>query len=531
MRILFTIFFSLSFSQFDLDPRMIGLSGAYTSVATGYHSIGINPASLSTNKALSINIFSANIFLVNDFMSVELYNEMNGADFEDPTAASYYPKDAILSQVDGNQITIESGWTSPLPALNFAYKSFGISMTNKTYMKVDIPKDVLTMMLYGNTNETLVFEFGGESISTNEIGFSYAHSFTLLEQPIQVGGTFKYLQGLLYLKADDIYPDGSYFQTDENFFSGSGKYLVRQAFGGAGKALDFGVLVPNISGSGWSAGLSLINVGGSIKWDSENLTRKMISNFESQLPLRQNEYFYFDYNIEEINAMDIINSEDSSTEPFSSNSYKVGIFSDLPLCSQSTQTDLICFDYNESGHPIPVSNTNLFSTSDIIDLGDGSYLVPSDRLQSSQLQSQSSEDINLDYPSFLRIGASKVIQKYGFFSIDAVTGFDDSFGNSNKFRLSIGTEITRIHKNLPIRFGCSFGGRQPSSYSIGIGWKVGPLSIDYGRKFYHGVILNKAKGVEYSINMSLDFNNGSFKNIFKFNLPKIKFPKFPKMPD
>ena len=45
---------------------------------------------------------------------------------------------------------------------------------------------------------------------------------------------------------------------------------------------------------------------------------------------------------------------------------------------------------------------------------DGSYLVPSEKLNSEQLQSQASKDIHLDYPSSLRIGASKRINNYGF---------------------------------------------------------------------------------------------------------------------
>jgi hypothetical protein len=243
---------SILSAQFDLDPRMIGLSGAYTTVASGYQSIGVNPANLASNNALNINLFSSNIFLVNDFMSVELYNDINGANLEDPSSAAYYPKEDILDQVNENKVIFEGGGVVPIPALNFAYKTFGISMINKSYVRIDIPKDVLTMMFYGNTTERLIFEFGGEGISVNEFGLTYAHKFMLDKQPLQVGATFKYLQGLLYLKAEDVQDEGSYFQTDDDSFSGSGKYLVRQAFGGGGTAIDIGVLLPNIvEDGGW----------------------------------------------------------------------------------------------------------------------------------------------------------------------------------------------------------------------------------------------------------------------------------------
>ena len=97
---------SILSAQFDSDPRMIGLSGAYTTVASGYQCIGINPANLGSNNALSMNLISFNAFLVNDFMSVELYNDINGANLEDPADASYYPKEDILDQVNEIQIVI-----------------------------------------------------------------------------------------------------------------------------------------------------------------------------------------------------------------------------------------------------------------------------------------------------------------------------------------------------------------------------------------------------------------------------------------
>ena len=447
---------SFLFPQFDLDARMIGVSGAYTTMARGYHCIGINPANLAANDELSLNLLSANAFLVNDFLSVELYNDINGANFDDPTESNFYSKDDILAQIKGKDITIEGGWTLPVPSLNFAKKNFGVSVVQRSYIRFDMPKDILSMMLKGNTKETLIFEFGSESISTNEIGLSYARSVTVLEQTVYIGATLKYLQGLLYLKTNDIQEDGSFFKTDEDYFSGSGRYLVRQAFGGGGSAVDIGFLIPNISGNGWTVGLSLINLGGSIKWDDKNLTRKMISSYEDQLPLRKNEYFYFDYDIDPVNGMDIIDQGGEDT-PFKSNTSKVAIYSDVPLCSEVNPSSLVCLNANEFGELIPTSNTNLFSSDEIIDIGDGSYLIPSENLDSSFLDNQSSEDINLDYPSFLRIGASKVIDNIGTFSMDAVTGFDDSFGNSNKFRLSLGAEIIRINKNIPIRFGGSFG--------------------------------------------------------------------------
>ena len=105
-KFLYIILFSFSFSQFELDPRMLGMSGAYTSIASGYQAIGVNPANLVSNQSLSLNLFSANTFMVNDFLSVDLYNQLNGADFDNTSSSSYYSKNDILGQIKGSNIDI-----------------------------------------------------------------------------------------------------------------------------------------------------------------------------------------------------------------------------------------------------------------------------------------------------------------------------------------------------------------------------------------------------------------------------------------
>ena len=42
--------------------------------------------------------------------------------------------------------------------------------------------------------------------------------------------------------------------------------------------VDFGILVPELAG--WNLGVSLINLGGSLKWGSDNFTRGILSGFE-----------------------------------------------------------------------------------------------------------------------------------------------------------------------------------------------------------------------------------------------------------
>ena len=122
---IYMFFTSTLLAQFDLDARMLGLSSAYTTVASGYQSIGVNPANLGGNKSISANLFSFNGFMVNDFMSLKLYNDINGADFEYSAQGSsaYFPKEEFLSYVQGDEIQIEGGFIVPLPGFNFAFRN------------------------------------------------------------------------------------------------------------------------------------------------------------------------------------------------------------------------------------------------------------------------------------------------------------------------------------------------------------------------------------------------------------------------
>ena len=76
------------------------------------------------------------------------------------------------------------------------------------------------------------------------------------------------------------------------------------------------------------------------------------------LPLRQNEYYYFNYEIEPINAMDMIDL-DGGDIPFSSDSYTVGILTDAPMCDEASNENLICLDNDQI-----ISNSSLLALFD-----------------------------------------------------------------------------------------------------------------------------------------------------------------------
>ena len=59
------------FGQPNHDARMLGLNGAYTTIAKGYQCIGVNPANLASYGTKSANIFNMSIGLSTNSLSIE----------------------------------------------------------------------------------------------------------------------------------------------------------------------------------------------------------------------------------------------------------------------------------------------------------------------------------------------------------------------------------------------------------------------------------------------------------------------------
>ena len=75
---------------------MMGLNGTYTTLASGFRTVGINPANLAVYQNNSWNLFDFSFGLSNNFFSIENYNTLSGSHLEDTTHANYYPKEFQL---------------------------------------------------------------------------------------------------------------------------------------------------------------------------------------------------------------------------------------------------------------------------------------------------------------------------------------------------------------------------------------------------------------------------------------------------
>ena len=117
---LFILLIHVLFSYSNQDSRMIGLAGAYNTIAEGYRCIGINPANLTHSEHLTLNLLNSNFNISNNFITLNRLNNINGANLEDPNSNNYFSKDKILSYLKSENIKYNMVSTFPFPLVNIS---------------------------------------------------------------------------------------------------------------------------------------------------------------------------------------------------------------------------------------------------------------------------------------------------------------------------------------------------------------------------------------------------------------------------
>ena len=470
------LFFTVAFSQLSQDARMLGLNGSYTTIARGYQCVGVNPANLGYSNGFSINFFTFNVGAGTNTFSLDVMNDLDGANLENPNAEVYFPKEDLSYVFDDDGIIISTDMAIPLPILNFSFQKYAFTTSPKLYTKFGIPSGFVELLFYGNEiGKDLSIDFPLDVMAVQETGFSYVFS----KNDFSFGITAKYLLGYFYSTFEPV--DSSYFRTDSIAITGQGSFLMKQGIGGNGFSLDVGILSREFD-NGIQFGASITNLFGSIKWTQEHFLRSAIdSTMRKEVPeeyyLRQNEFYYSHLEIDHLTA------ENLQLEPIDEiiirTGYKVIKVSDL------TPYNLTATD------PLVVTIQN-----------NGGYLISSSEITSSTLDSLSSAPLRTNYPSLFRLGASKRYKDGVVLIADLSTGFSDNFGAYDNWRMSFATEIT-YYPIVTLRTGVAFGGAYGRSMSIGTGFNIGPVYIDLGLAYRNGFSVNSMKGFDFSITTSI----------------------------
>ena len=475
--LLFISLFNLVFSGYLFNPENTSLSGASSIAFDDFRSM--NPATMASHKGFTIKLLGASYGVGNNFLSISNYNDINGANFEDPTASKYFSKSEFYSFFNEG-IRLNGQIALNLPFSDIIYNN--ISFSSKTYFMLDahIPKSCVELILYGNElNKAYDFSLNNSINIFSESSIGYAQSFN----SFSIGMRFKYLQGLAYGEFINLSDNSSYFYTDSTGFIGKAEYLINQGIGGSGFSFDIGVIYKK-SQSDWKVGVSLNNLFGKIKWDDNNFTYNSLRDLiEEKLPLRHNEKQYFSINLDTLNAMNMLDM--SLDEIYTTESFPVIEFHNLD--------------------DIPFNTDSLLNNNLLILTEYGSYLLKSEELEDNVIRAM---DLNVrdritTYPSYFNLSFQKTLEDDIDFCISLSTGFSNSLRNSEQWNLSSGLLFNRF-KNIPITIGISLGGAEKISSGFSIGYKKGPILINYGLKIRDGIFIQSMQGLDLSATLLLN---------------------------
>ena len=427
-------------AQTKRDPRVVGLSGAYTTIAEGIFCVGYNPALITRahDKPFMLQMYQSDRGFLGNFFSIE-----NVAQFSGDTLNSK-EKDKLFDNFeDGGGLSFFQDRHLPIPFLNYSKRNIALTSNLVILNNFKIPLGLLELIFYGNGGKPdLDMTLNLEVLGVNEFGYTFGVPF----ESLSFGVTLKYLQGLFYMGIDPDSSSASIITSDIGLYGG-GKYLIRQGIGGKGFGLDLGVVSKEING--WTFGASMINAFGTIEWNKPSGMKDFLESYPEIFggfypfkwggrTVQDDEAILYTYTIDTLRA-DNLNQDSLFTN----------------------KTEFIK-DTLENGNP------RIFETR---------------------------------YPALFRFGFSKKMPTYVVAS-DLVAGFQDKYYARAKWRWSVGLEWTKM-ESFPLRIGYSWAGADLKELSMGFGYRKGPIIWDFGFAFRNGTWLHTMKGFNLSTGITL----------------------------
>ncbi|MFQ6675336.1 MAG: DUF5723 family protein [Fidelibacterota bacterium] len=428
-------------AQAKRNPRMVGLAGAYTTIADGVYAVGVNPANLAYqhDKPFMWQMGTLDFGVVNNFFSLENWTGLSGANLE---RNNQEKKKEIFNQIrDGLRFTTDTHLA--LPALNYASGNMAFTSDLIVVGDATVPEGMFRLILEGNpVGKPLDMTLNYELLGLAEYGFSFAVPYELFSW----GVTLKYLQGIFYLGID---PDSSFSDlvTDTTAFYGQGRYFIRQGIGGNGFGLDLGFATPELNG--WRVGVALINALGAISWNRPSLTKDLLGVDEEKglfswggEPVPEGSAMVYEFSIDSVNFLDMTERD----------------MDDIFVSSKRVVPDT-----TSGGEPRPFT---------------------------------------IRYPALFRVGISRQVDPDFLVISDLVAGFQDRLYVQRRWKWSIGVRFSRF-PGFPLRLGYSWGGRNLKELGLGFGIHKGPLIFDFALAFRNGIWIHSMKGISLSMGFAL----------------------------
>lgn len=255
------------------NPRAMGMGGAYTSHAKGFHAPAFNPANLglASHRGNGLELVGAGVSISNNSFSLDDYNAYTGA------TLSEQDKETLLGKIPADGLKISAD--AEASALSLGLGSMALSLSGIGAAEVSMNRDVAELLLQGNTMADTVNLNGtyAEGYGLASVNLSYGRPLVRnLDRVLAVGATVRYLRGFGYEKVTELNGHAATLATG---FEGDGRLISRTALGGWGYGIDLGAAL-QIS-KNYTAGATLFNALSSIQWNRETEEHRYSFTFDT----------------------------------------------------------------------------------------------------------------------------------------------------------------------------------------------------------------------------------------------------------
>ncbi len=255
------------------SARAAAMGGAYTALASGPAAPRFNPANLALKnyKNYGIELVGVGASVTNNSFTLADYNKYSGAFLSDAD------KTDILGKIPAEGLKLSADVDASTAAI--ALGSFAISMTGSAAADLNLNKELVDLVLNGNTYADTIDVTGSyaNGLSYASAGVSYGLSlFRQGSRQLAVGATGRYLRGIAIEEVTDL--QGG-IATYANGFAGAGHVIARTATGGAGYAVDLGAALK--LNNTYTIGAKIESFLSHLKWDHKPEERGYVFSFDS----------------------------------------------------------------------------------------------------------------------------------------------------------------------------------------------------------------------------------------------------------
>ncbi len=263
-------------SQAIAEPtsaRSVAMGEAHIGLASSIDAARYNPANLGLDnyRRTGIELIGAGLNVNNNSFSLGDYNNYTGAFLTDAD------KQDILNKIPDKGLTFSADIQAS--ALSASVGSFVFSVTGVGQADVNLSKDLIDLVLNGNTFGDSINVTGSYSDAVGYVsaGVSYGVPlYTSGTRQLSAGVTAAYIRGLGVEQIIELEGLAATFATG---FEGEGRMIARTATGGSGYSLDIGTALK--LNDSYTVGARVKNFLSSISWNNNTEEHSYIFGFDT----------------------------------------------------------------------------------------------------------------------------------------------------------------------------------------------------------------------------------------------------------